>query len=280
MIDNKTIRKVIMLNKMLPGGSPTYEDREASGAIANFTTNVVMPFVSLDCQILPKQEGSGTPSPSNPRPISGTSVLDIYHSGADTSDYDTTSVALGQEIIGGTADVVGGVGSITHIKKRLLHTDNWETAQNAFYLDNFFTDMPSAFVTSKQNPKCKCNVYIENDVVNYSGNVNDRDDYSFFNQLSPYQERLWVKDSTFSTLSDFLTYLENNEVYICIPLSTPTEFTFTGQPIKSLLGTNNVWTDSGDTKVTYKYKTGEGGSSTKKYLPIFYDLYGKGCRHL
>jgi hypothetical protein len=48
MIDNKTIRKVIMLNKCLKGGSPTYENREASGAVANFETNTVQPFVNCE----------------------------------------------------------------------------------------------------------------------------------------------------------------------------------------------------------------------------------------
>lgn len=340
--------------------------RTASGTIAHFEDGADdVPMKSVVANIVPIQSGTGTPSPSNPRPISGTDELtltktgaNIYNpnseivphstygffnlcpnntelsiqlfdndntvslsgisfgfskgltengeqsevnagynwivrSGTDTGERtnirvvtcdqfffspktqetldainaryyinivvgstipttfepynaETYTFDLGQEIMGGTADCVGGVGSITHIKKRLLHTDNWGTAQNAFYLDNFFTDMTSAFATSKQNPKCKCNIYIENDVVNYSGNVNDRDDYSFFNQLSPYQERLWVKDSTFSTLSDFLTYLENNEVYICIPLATPTDFTFEGQPMNSYLGTNNLYTDSGE----------------------------------
>ena len=33
-------------------------------------------------------------------------------------------------------------------------------------------------------------------------------------------------------------------------MAIPTPFTFTGQPINSYLGVNNVWTDSGDIKIT------------------------------
>jgi hypothetical protein len=73
----------------LKGGSPTYENREASGAVANFTTNVVMPFVSLDCEILPIQEGTGDPSPSNPRPISGTDELTLTHTTYRTAETYT-----------------------------------------------------------------------------------------------------------------------------------------------------------------------------------------------
>ena len=277
MIDNKTIRKVIMLNKLLPSGSPTYEEREASGAVANFTTNVAMPFVSLDCEILPIQEGTGTPSPSNPRPISGTSVLDIYHSGADTSEYDTTLVSLGQEIIGGTADVVGGVGSKTMAEidlGDLLWTK--QTMQNGSGFTARIEDgEPIGNVNSSG---ALCEIYPEDISVQNPYYIADET----FKYGGTYfgKRNVTILDSTKEnmTASEFKTAMTG--IKFAYPLETPTDFTFTGQPINSYLGVNNVWTDSGNTKVTYKYKTGEGGSSTKKYLPIFYDFYGKGCRHL
>ena len=266
MIDNKTIRKVIMLNKCLKGGSPTYENREASGAVANFTTNVVKPFVSLDCEILPIQEGSGTPSPSNPRPISGTSVLDIYHSGADTSDYDTTSVTLGQEIMGGTAEVVGGTGSATWVRKKIRELGSFTRYSNFFNVNISGTGFDSS-------ADYLCEVF-NNVGLKYDSTMTQQPEFSLGYSGNSLKFRY---DST----TDPTQFLNDvGDYYIVHKLATPTDFTFTGQPIRSLLGVNNVWTDSGDTKVTYKYKTGEGGSSTKKYLPIFYDLYGKGCRHL
>ena len=268
MIDNKTIRKVIMLNKMLPSGSPTYENREASGAVANFETNTVQPFVSLNCDILPIQEGTGTPSPSNPRPISGTSVLDIYHSGADTSDYDTTSVALGQTVYGGSAEVVGGVGEKTH---ELVTFDGSESVVNVTYNSG-----SGLYYTSVIN-----NV----PTPNYSQLLSDK----FKGQAGVAVGNCYtvngtiiavLPDQTADTIEKATQWFIDNPTQFVYPLATPTDFTFTGQPINSLLGVNNVWTDSGDTKVTYKYKTGEGGYSNKKYIPIFYDFYGKGCRHL
>ena len=260
MIDNKTIRKVIMLNKLLPSGSPTYEDREASGAVANFTTNTVQPFVKCECEILPIQEGTGDPSPSNPRPISGTSVIDIYHSGADTSDYDTTSVNLGQTVYGGTADVVGGTGEKTSGYGKIT-----DLATNYFYSTANKRWEVSGIPNLKSFPSRSIEGLLS-DIWQPNAGAYTGDEGLFFTVNGVIYFYTSNSDS-----------LDGNIVY---PLATPTEYTFTGQPINSLLGVNNVWTDSGNTKVTYKYKTGEGGSTKKKYLPIFYDFYGKGCRHL
>ena len=273
MIDNKTIRKVIMLNKMLPSGSPTYENREAEGAVANFTTNVAMSFVSLDCEILPIQEGTGTPSPSNPRPISGTSVLDIYHSGADTSDYATTSVNLGQTVYGGTADVVGGTGEETSAVID-LGSLTWYGYTWGFQSVEVITGInPPA--TDNDITTAICEQYSPASANAVFASVSD----SIFG-IRGGNGRVVIHDSTKSgmTASEFKTAMTG--IKLAYPLATPTEYTFTGQPINSLLGVNNVWTEAGDTKVTYKYKTGEGGSTKKKYLPIFYDFYRKDCRHL
>lgn len=257
MIDNKTIRKVIMLNK-LQGGSPTYENREASGAVANFTTNTVQPFVKCECEILPIQEGTGTPSPYNPRPISGTSVLDIYHSGADTSDYDTTSVNLGQTVYGGSADVVGGAGSKTSGFAVYDGSEEWFEQSGTFRVpapqDGYYDTGLTACID-------KCNLF------NPSISGNDTIRRGLANIV--------ITTNSFSSLAEFKASLSTTPLQIAYPLATPTDFTFEGEEINSLLGVNNVWTDTGDTKVTYKYKTGEGGSSNKKYLPIFYDFYRK-----
>lgn len=61
--------------------------RTASGSIAHFTDGAdAVPFKSLTAQILSKQSGTGTPSPSNPRPISGTSVLNVNRVGKNLFD--------------------------------------------------------------------------------------------------------------------------------------------------------------------------------------------------
>lgn len=55
----------------------------ASGPIATFETNMVEPFKSLKSDINPVQSGTGTPSPNNPRPISGFNGATIVRCGAN-----------------------------------------------------------------------------------------------------------------------------------------------------------------------------------------------------
>ena len=54
----------------------------------------------------------------------------------------------------------------------------------------------------------------------------------------------------YSTKDDFLTALGSSA--ICYMLLTPTTYQLTPTQVALLLGTNNVWCDTGDTQVTYK----------------------------
>ena len=53
----------------------------ASGNIAHFETDIAAPIKSAKISFSPAQEGSGIPSPTNIRPISGLTNLLLYHSG-------------------------------------------------------------------------------------------------------------------------------------------------------------------------------------------------------
>ena len=78
---------------------------------------------------------------------------------------------------------------------------------------------------------------------------------SFFNQISQsqpqYAKRIFVKDSRFSTASDFQASLENEPIEIVYPLPTPVTYTLSASSLNSLLGVNNVWADAGDVEVRF-----------------------------
>lgn len=67
------------------------------GPVASFETNVAAPLVSLETQIVALQEGSGTPSPENVRPISGFNACKVnvagknLLNGEDAKDYVSAS---------------------------------------------------------------------------------------------------------------------------------------------------------------------------------------------
>lgn len=70
-------------------GGKNIEVRTASGRIATFSTNMVEAFKSLKTEINPVQSGTGTPSPSNVRPISGFSALNVTRTSVNLWDEQT-----------------------------------------------------------------------------------------------------------------------------------------------------------------------------------------------
>ena len=68
-----------------------YPVNTASGSIANFTTSLAKPLTALSSTIVAQQAGTGTPSPSNPRSISGFSSVSFFQRGVNLWDEQTES---------------------------------------------------------------------------------------------------------------------------------------------------------------------------------------------
>lgn len=66
--DMKLLERVLWLKRIKGSGNPMHEATSTSGS---FVTDVVAPLKKLLLTLSPIQSGSGDPSPSNPRPISG-----------------------------------------------------------------------------------------------------------------------------------------------------------------------------------------------------------------
>jgi hypothetical protein len=64
---------------------------------------------------------------------------------------------------------------------------------------------------------------------------------------------LVIKDTAYTDAATFKTAMSG--VQLCYELATPITYTLTPQEIRTLLGTNNVWADTGGTSVTYRADT-------------------------
>lgn len=71
----KPIGAINELRDLIIGQLPVVTE---SGSLASFTTSLALPLVSLKANITATQSGTGTPSPSNPRPISGFSSVRLW----------------------------------------------------------------------------------------------------------------------------------------------------------------------------------------------------------
>lgn len=70
----------------------------ASGAVASFETPLTLPLVSHNVTIEPVQAGTGDPSPSNPRAISGWSAVNVTRTGINLFNKNDANAILSSYI--------------------------------------------------------------------------------------------------------------------------------------------------------------------------------------
>lgn len=220
----------------------------ASGAIATFNDGGDnIPLKSCEVAIV-AQQASGTPSPSNPLPITGFSSIDISVSnGVDTPTVHT--VPLGQTIYGGTAELVNGNGSKTwgYIEFDGSADESWNlhpSIANLFYIDNA---LPNAYHgDGTETGYAICNTYEQSNYNPLSSLSNNKFAIGYPNVL-----RLAVKNTACADVTAFKTALSSTPMQIAYTLDTPTEFTFTPESIPTLSGLNNIYSNCGDVAVEY-----------------------------
>ena len=224
---------------------PSVSYPEQTGAIITFNSQYAgLPLKAHKVAVTATQSGSGTPSPSNPRPISGYSAINISHSDADTSNPTVYTIQIGSTIYGGNYDAVSGV--LTADVKGILARDagTWAKSSNVFYkhFPDIWTAVTPETPTGRKPLLCSHfsynNSYALADLQIGYGGINNNG-----NIIITYK--------ALSTASDFNDYIANNDVFIVYPLATPTTIQLPPCPIDTLEGVNNIWADTGDTTLQY-----------------------------
>nr|DAQ77436.1 MAG TPA: hypothetical protein [Caudoviricetes sp.] len=192
----------------------------------------------------PTQEGEGTPSPDNIRPIHGRNSVSITRQ----EDELSMTLALLSTIYGGEAGV-GGEGQTTWKILTLDGTEAWgkygSTAEAAgascFSLD--IDDKDIGFGTSV------CNQFINTKNSNPFYNVNMKK-FTYTDHPSIKTIYMNYGDDQTVTVDTWKAYLAaqyaaGTPVQIAYKLATPVPFTATGGgTIKALSGTNTILTDA------------------------------------
>lgn len=222
------------------------ETGTASGAIASFE-GVAAPLQSLKFNIEPSQSGSGDPSPSNIRPISGWSQVDGKQSGEDMTDYTPITISLGQTVYGGTVDAIAGklngdYGLFNFTRSQSV-TDNI-ASQNRIYFK--LNAMESG--TYLNDPMVICNS-LPKHTPESSGTTEPNIAIGANSQYVYIQGITLIPGVT--DLASFRNWLDNNPITFTYKLATPIEVDLTPVSVSSLLGQNNIWCNTGDTEVVY-----------------------------
>lgn len=209
----------------------------------------------LGCKVSwePMQEGSGTPSPENIRPIKGRDSVTITRQ----EDNQVITLTLPTTIYGGEVDAVAGEGQETRKLVTLDGTETWYTwGVNAYNsaVTGFYTYGINDYATTNTAGICS---HLFNEKVDVWGGRNSGIGFS-----ATGQSRYFIFSVPTATLADVsdnsaaiaslksclaAQYAAGTPVQVCYKLAEPVPFTATGGgEIKALRGTNTLLTD-GDT---------------------------------
>lgn len=214
------------------------------GAIVTFDGPAMIK--SLEIDVNPVQVGSGDPSPTNVRPISGWDEVDIVVSPTlDAEDGTTYPITLPQTVYGGkikdgVLTIDGFLYSFTGNESFLTNSAWGDYAK----LYNVGISLQSSYEIQE---KCKSSHLTVTDSAGWSS-------------LTP--NRFMIAGGSFigigydGTVEELKAWLTaqasaNTPVQVLGLLATPTEITLSDYPtITPLSGINNMWADSGDVRVT------------------------------
>ena len=248
-----TLKKLMWL-KAATGESPAYET--ISGAVASFETKRAAPLQSLIVNIDPVQSGTGDPSPTNVRPISGWEGLHVYASGADTSDYDTLTVTFPASpgtVYGGTLDVVSGVLTVDRHLYNLADytgtiTKPITTGTSAYFRFN----LPVVPVSSSSSTdNLICDKYVYADIKSGTSAIGVK----ITMPSGATNRALFFRPDNASsyTTTTIMTFIRETlgGLWICYKVA-PQTYQLTPQEVNALKGQNNIWADTGNVSVTYR----------------------------
>lgn len=208
----------------------------------------------------PVQEGSGTPSPENIRPIKGRDSVTITRQ----EDDQVITLTLPETVYGGEVDVATGEGQQVWKSVTLDGTENWNTwgvNKNNATVTGFYTYDINDYSNDRGDiDKILCSAVLRTTSDIWGGkNVG----IGFANAGSSRYLIYCVKTDTLSdttndknAITSFETFLDDlytagTPVQVAYVLNEPVSFTATGaQPIPALSGTNTLLTDADSVSVS------------------------------
>lgn len=224
-----------IIEEAIDGVLPT--DNTGKVAVANFSTSYAKPLIALKAYFEATQSGSGDPAPDNARSISGVNNITLTVNGSNVS------IALENTYYGGFLNVISGELTITWIKK-LLSDLSWDI-NTTEYAYKYFVN-PSNISDRALNKNYFCEIFTSSGALRSQLTDNDIGAYNNTTGL----RRFCIRCDSASDLTEFNNIIANH--YICYELLAPYTVLLTPEQIQTIIGTNNISSDSGDVDVSYK----------------------------
>ena len=183
-------------------------------------------------------------------PTGGTASLNpVLTVGSSVETYEpyeaeTKSITLPSTVYGGTLDVVSGVLTIDKALVDLgsLSWSRYSSASTYTYRARI-SDMNAT--TTERNSGLISSAY----TLFYGLQLTALDN----NTMLRFGGEVFIRDDRYTDATAFKTAM--NGVQLVYELATPTEITLTPTQVTTLLGNNNIWSDSGTVEVEYRADT-------------------------
>ena len=241
----------------------------ASGAIASFTDGADGVSVkSLTVAVEPVQSGSGDPSPSNIRPISGWNQIQIWvQDEVDRTADPTVTVQLGRTVYGGTLDVTTGVLTVDKLYRELSSSIPW--TKSSSYSGGFYTAAYNLAVDG-HNPKTFTPF-----ICSHAKSATEIAQYANGTCYMDNSVNIRIMNAD-TTVEQWGAYLDaqataNTPVSCCFELDSPFTYQLTPTQVTTLLGNNNIYSNTGNTSVTYSTSTPDTNDYNVGILMNCYD---------
>lgn len=248
--DNADGYSSVSVNVPLPSNAYLLQSIEHE-SIATFADGTDNFLKSLEVAIEPVQSGSGEPSPTNIRPISGWDECKVTV--ADDLENPTVSnvytIDLNGTRYGGKLDVMNGVLTVNKVSvvydgsndESWGYSASWsKTNTNAFYLPG---DATIKFSSWDDYPISKCNCLTpmsRNELYDA-----DTTGIGMSGSLDGGNVSIRVPKAV-SDVSELRTWLSSNNVQAVYELATPQTVQLSPTIIKSLQGDNNFFASTGE----------------------------------
>lgn len=220
-----------------------------SGDIVEFTAKRV-PLNSVVVTMEPIQSGSGDPSPTNVRPITGRTgasvLVNSEYSETGATTYPITFTSAGT-VYAGTVDLVSGVLTVTHGSITIDGSMSIRLEGTRFYVGKDDCKRLPLYTTDSIRCDRLPTVADETQIKFNSAGI------TAYKQSSSYVGRNWIYfssgDESITTTAQMQSWLADNPLQVVYELADPITYNLTPVQVMSLLGENVVWSPDGEVTV-------------------------------
>lgn len=200
----------------------------------------------LSMTIEPIQSGSGDPSPTNVRPISGLTSGEVQTTNG--TDTNTATITFGQTVYGGSVNFKTGEVTVTHKSVTFVGSDseNWTLggyAGNEIFIIDLVDIKQVQSITDIFTGKADKSKTVSFQELYDTPNV--------FCVAGSNNTNLYCKFGSNATIADVKAWLSTNHLQLCYELATPTTLTLTPAELELLKGNNTITANGAEISIEY-----------------------------